>query len=311
MLAFSCRVPSGWQITPIPPDEYDFENPAVFVPLLVAMAPYGAVLLTVAARPGFGDGTVQDWAEFLCSQNNLTIHEMREARIGRMPCVLCEASTDSEMGVMRSRSLFLEDGGRLFNIQALAPREIWPSVEATFSQLLGSFVPDQIHGITATLLREMIAGDRVEFAFVDDTPVAPAPEPAKAKKEVEVWSYAEDPPPVVEDESAAAQAPDEFAGQPDWWRDAVLLERAGRLDEAEQTIRKALDHIGVYSQIAYMYELRVARLREEGDVTQANASKERAIHWLHAYAGSATSGGEGAALSRERDERIAALNRAG
>jgi hypothetical protein len=99
----------------------------------------------------------------------------------------------------------------------------------------------------------------------------------------------------------------EFAGQPDWWRTAVLLERADRLDEAEREILQALDHIGVYSSLARLYEERVARLVHAGREEEASAARERAIHWLTVYASSATSGGEGAALSRERDLRIAAL----
>ena len=99
----------------------------------------------------------------------------------------------------------------------------------------------------------------------------------------------------------------EFAGQPDWWRNAVLLERADKLAEAERTIQDALDHIGVYSSMAHMYELRYARLASEGKEDAAESARQRAIHWLYAYAGSATSGGEGAALSYERDQRIAAL----
>jgi hypothetical protein len=99
----------------------------------------------------------------------------------------------------------------------------------------------------------------------------------------------------------------EFAGQPDWRRDAVLLERADRLDEAEQVIEKALDHIGVCSSLAHMHELRYARLLRAGRQDEAVAARERAIHWLYMYASSATSGGEGAALSLERDQRIAAL----
>jgi hypothetical protein len=99
----------------------------------------------------------------------------------------------------------------------------------------------------------------------------------------------------------------EFAGQPAWWRDAVLLERADKLEEAEKTILKALDHIGVYSSLAHMYELRIGRLNSEGREQEALAARDRAVHWLDVYAGSATSGGEGAALSYERDQRKRAL----
>lgn len=103
--------------------------------------------------------------------------------------------------------------------------------------------------------------------------------------------------------------PDEFAGQPDWWRKAVLLEREDRLEEAEQVMLNAGNHIGIYSSIAHLYELRVARLRDAGDDARAERAAERAEHWLYRYAGSATSGGEGAALSRERDLRLRALGR--
>lgn len=97
--------------------------------------------------------------------------------------------------------------------------------------------------------------------------------------------------------------------QPEWWRQARALEAQGRLEEAEGLLQASIDHIGVCSQIAYLYELRLERLLAAGDVDGAKAAAERAGQWLHGYAASATSGGEGAALSQERDERIAAIER--
>jgi hypothetical protein len=505
MLACSCLIPDGWANVPIPDEEYDFNNPAVFVPLLVCMAPYGAVVFTVAARPRFDDGTVQDWAEYLAAQNNLVVERIRQARVNRMPCILVDATMASEMGPMRSRSIFLEDGGRLFNIGTLAPDAIWPSVEADFDRLLGSFALEDVQGITAAPLRLMTSESAVELSApvqppaaaetaVAGQPVSPetetlAPDPASASPaEPANWLAADDTAPspndrptqpadvaladdpstldqdhelnarlrdngvglvprvisvatrekyavvgagaieatfhvpfgwhVIDDgkrtlvfdradgvqinldlrytpaggaqemmsaiaQSLAEESPQaqfltfelmdmpclavrdlriegepldqayffrpshrdgltlvcrvtadrenmtramntaeviigsllsgalppdpEFAGQPDWWRDAVLLERADRIADAEQTIKNALDHIGVYSSLAYLHELRYARLLREGKQGAAAEARERAIEWLYAYAGSATSGGEGAALSLERDQRIAAL----
>ena len=506
MLACSCLIPDGWANVPIPEEEHDFNNPTVFVPLLVCMAPYGAVVFTVAARPRFDDGTVQDWAEYLAAQNNLVVERIREARVNRMPCILVDATMASEMGPMRSRSIFLEDGGRLFNIGTLAPEAIWPSVEADFDRLLGSFVLDDVQGITAAPLRLMTSESAVDLSAPvqarpataepptagpgnDPEPETLAPDPASASTtEPSNWLAADDTAPshndrptqpadvaladdastldpdhelnarlrdngvglvprvisvatrekyaavgagaieatfhvpfgwhVIDDgkrtlvfdradgvqinldlrytppggaeemmsaialslaeESPQAQfltfelmdmpclavrdlriegelldqtyffrashregltlvcrvtadrenitramntaeviigslvssalPPDpEFADQPDWWRDAVLLERADRIADAEETIQKALDHLGVYSSLAYLHELRYARLLREGKQGAAAEARERAIHWLYAYAGSATSGGEGAALSLERDQRIAAL----
>ena len=45
------------------------------------MAPYGAVVFSIAARPAFDDGTVQDWADYLAAQNNVSVEGVREARV--------------------------------------------------------------------------------------------------------------------------------------------------------------------------------------------------------------------------------------
>ena len=49
-------------------------------------------------------------AEFLAERNDLRIERIREARVNRMPCILVDATMPSEAGLMRSRSVFLEDG---------------------------------------------------------------------------------------------------------------------------------------------------------------------------------------------------------
>ncbi|MBC8088259.1 MAG: hypothetical protein H7Z40_13405 [Phycisphaerae bacterium] len=155
MLACSCVLPDTWVQEPPAAEEYDLDNPAVFIPLVVCMAPYGAVVFTIAARPAFDSGAVQDWAEYLATQNGLTVESIREARVNRMPCIVIDATMPSEVGVMRSRSVFLEDGRRLFNIGALAPEAIWASVKDDFDRLLGAFALDDVQGITAAPMREM------------------------------------------------------------------------------------------------------------------------------------------------------------
>jgi len=493
MLSCSCVIPDGWVQVPVPEEAYDFDNPTVFLPLLVCVAPYGAVVFSIAARPAFDDGTVQDWAEHLAAQNKLEIERMREARVNRMPCILVDATMPSDAGLMRSRSVFLEDGRRLFNIGTLAPDVIWASVEADFDRLLGSFALDDVQGITAAPLRLMTSDPSVDLSAAALAPKAPkaseAPDQASEGSVDPANAQPADPAPpddlplpsdrptqavdvaladdassldphhpinarmrdsgvgivprvtmvvtrskfasigaaavdavfrvpfgwhVIDDGrrtlvfdpdgsvqinldlraatpdallshigSALAQdnpdaqfltfelldspclavrdlvidgarldqayllrpshrdgltlvcrvtadrenmtramntaeviltslqgpmPPDpEFAGQPDWWRTAVLHERDGRLEEAEQIILQSVDHIGAYSSVAHLYEQRSARLVRAGQGDAAAAARERAIHWLYVYASSATSGGEGAALSLERDQRIAAL----
>ena len=495
MLACSCLIPDGWVNVPLPEETYDLDNPAVFLPLLVCTAPYGAVVFSIAARPAFDDGTIQDWAEYLAAQNDLAIERIREARVNRLPCIVVDATMPSDAGLMRSRSVFLEDGRRLFNIGTLAPEAIWASVESDFDRLLGAFALDEVRGITAVPLRQMTSEPAADLSAMASTPAPAADERVGAGPggvPVEVSAPAGEPPPeatsvepndrptqatdvaladdessldpdhplnarfrdngsglvprvimvatrskfasvgaaaidavfrvpfgwhVIDDgrrtlifdpdgtvqinldlrsatpgqhtmllerigdqlarESQQAQflrmellglpclavrdlmvdgapldqaylvressrddlalvcrvtadranmtramntaeviltslngplPPDpEFAGQPDWWRVAVTHERADRLEEAEQTILAAVDHIGAYSSVAHLYEGRHARLLHAGKEDAAMAARAKAIQWLYSYAGSATSGGEGAALSMERDQRIAAL----
>jgi hypothetical protein len=486
MLACTCLIPDGWVKVPVPDENYDFENPSVFLPILVAMAPYGAVVFSIGARPAYGDGSVQDWAEYLGAQSNMQIERVQEARVNRMPCILVDATMPSDAGLMRSRNVFLEDGGRFFTLGTLAADAIWASVESDFNRLLGSFALDEVRGLTAAPLRLMTSEPSIDLTeMAQGTAVAEKPAPASAEPRVEEMAgpsagevvdpteratqaadvaLADDPSSldpehptnarlrdngiglvpriitisdtgkyaalgaagvdsvfrvpfgwhVIDDgrrtlifdpdgkiqinldlraatpdalipgiaQSLARENPNaefltfdyqefkclearnlevngvphdqaylarpshregltlvcrvtadrenmqralntseviltsiqgpvppdpEFAGQPEWWRDAVLLERADRLEEAEQKILQALDHIGAYSSVAHLYEERYARLVRAGQDDAALAARERAIHWLTIYASSATSGGEGAALSRERDQRIAAL----
>ena len=308
MLSCSCLVPDGWVALPLPEETQDFDNPTVFLPLLVCMAPYGAVVFTIAARPAFDDGSVQDWAEYLAAHNNMQVERIQEARVNRLPCILMDATMPSDAGVMRSRSVFLEDGRRLFNIGTLAPDAIWSSVQSDFDRLLGAFTLDEVHGITAVPLRLMTSDPSLDLSGAVATTESPADAPSPPNKSTSkpAWVYAEDDPDPIQPPDPPRPDP-EFAGQPDWWREAVLLERADRLEEAEETIQKAVDHIGAYSSIANLYEKRCARLEDAGRHEEAAAARERAIHWLYVYASSATSGGEGAALSRERDQRLSAL----
>ncbi|MHB1329061.1 MAG: hypothetical protein ACYC2K_12765 [Gemmatimonadales bacterium] len=96
---------------------------------------------------------------------------------------------------------------------------------------------------------------------------------------------------------------------PAWWCRAEALERDNRLDEAERTITEAVDHLGALASVAELYRLRMIRLAAAGDYAGAEAAADQAESWIRRYAGQATSGGEGAALSEERDRFIEQLGR--
>ena len=82
------------------------------------------------------------------------------------------------------------------------------------------------------------------------------------------------------------------------YRRAALVGRA---------IESALDHAGVYVQLAYLHELRMMRKIAEGDAPAAAEAFRRGMHWMRTMASSATSGGEGAAYTLQVKQHHAHL----
>lgn len=109
-----------------------------------------------------------------------------------------------------------------------------------------------------------------------------------------------EPGPIPHAVDATAEEP-VGEGGPDWWRGALELESAGKIQEAEARILQGVDQIGGVSSVAEMHARRMRRFLQEGDAVAARKAFADAERWIFHYASLATSGGEGAALSRERD----------
>jgi hypothetical protein len=495
-LGFAVGLPADWISHPLPDEQPDFADPSRLVPLAAVTAPHAAIVWAAAARPAYGDGTLNDWARYLVAQHGLTLRAFGEGQLGSSPALVGEAVQDSEVGPLRVRFAFAEDGGRLINLTLTAPEMLADAVVPMWFGGLASFALDEPHGTTVPLWPDVVpapsteaVAEMAEITLVDaevpgaevpdddhapaDPAFARAAEPAPvlamqhdsfgahARDEGATTLDAEHPvnrrlrdngvglvPRVVEIDASAecatvacgavtaqltvplgwhviddgrrvlvfepagdvqvhldlltcessghegvldqleAQArrdypapafmrlrsgrmtalgvrdiadgdqpleqyhllidgPDtghvlrarvtatpatsaaaanmgelilnsavfgSFAAAtqasdhgPDWWMAALLMERADRLDEAEQCITDAIDHIGAAIQVAELYRQRMLRLQDEGQPGEALKARGAAIRWAHHYAACATSGGEGAALSRERDAFIAQL----
>ena len=94
-----------------------------------------------------------------------------------------------------------------------------------------------------------------------------------------------------------------------WALAAQSTDGPDRLETVEEEMRRAIDHIGVAASIAEMYAQRMRAFQRAGNEARAIAAFRLAVDWMGNYASSATSGGEGAALSYERDQFRAALAR--
>jgi hypothetical protein len=499
-LGFAVGLPADWISHPLPDEQPDFADPSRLVPLAAVTAPHAAIVWAAAARPAYGDGTLNDWARYLVAQHGLTLRALGDGLLGTLPALVGEAVQASEVGPLRIRFAFAEDGGRLINLTLTAPELLADAVVPIWFGGLASFALDEPHGATVPLwptvvpppateavaeLADITLEDIMESAdgsadrrgglraeVVEDATLS---RPAAAASVADRWAAharaegaatldAEHPtnrrlrdngvglvPRVVEvDEQAQcatvacgavtaqltlplgwhviddgrrvlvfeptgevqvhldllpcdmsghggheavlnqleAQARRDYAAPafmrqrsgritalgvrniadgdqpleqyhlladgpdaghvlrarvtaapesaaaaanlgelilesavfgsfavttqasdhgPDWWMAALLMERADRLDEAEQCITDAVDHLGAALQVAELYRQRMLRLQDSGQPGEALKAREAAIRWAHRYAASATSGGEGAALSRERDAFIAGL----
>lgn len=91
-------------------------------------------------------------------------------------------------------------------------------------------------------------------------------------------------------------------GGSQWWRESRNTAGPDHQEEAEKALLAEIQHIGAASSIAEMYAQRMRAFQAEGNEPRAIAAFKLADQWMATYAGWATSGGEGAALSLERDE---------
>jgi hypothetical protein len=88
---------------------------------------------------------------------------------------------------------------------------------------------------------------------------------------------------------------------PAWWLKARKLEAENKLKEAEAVINDGLPNLYFAHATADLYRLRMLRMMEAGDKAAAVEAFRQSESFIYMMAGFATSGGEGAALSYERD----------
>ncbi len=91
------------------------------------------------------------------------------------------------------------------------------------------------------------------------------------------------------------------ASLPTWWHKARKLEAENKLKEAEAVIKDGVPNLYFAHATADLYRLRMLRMMETGDKAGALEAFHQSETFIYMMAGFATSGGEGAALSYERD----------
>jgi len=289
-LGFALDLPADWIQHPLPDDDLDFSDPLRMLGLCAITAPHAAIVWAVAARPGYQEGSVHDWAMWLIGQAGLAPRTQGEGRLGGLPALVGEAVLQGDLGPMLVRWAFAEDGDRLINATLTAPMLLAGAMESVWQQALESFELETPRGPTVALWPPLVACAPAGPAEADtdfDTDTAP--------------QTAADPDDSDDTLAplGASRAEPVRADGPAWLEAARALERAGRLEDAEQAILTALDNAGACLAVAELYQDRAARLALQGDAVGAQAASVASVRWIDFYASSATSGGEGAARSRE------------
>lgn len=145
-LEFRLAIPEGFIQPEMSSDNVDFSDPSVSAPLAIVSSPVALALITVAARPAYENGSVEDWVRYLCSHFGLEITGLVSGFCGMVdlhghihPCVFVEAKQTQDGTDLTMRIVALEDGGRFVTAHAMCASELWPSFGSVLEHAVTSF----------------------------------------------------------------------------------------------------------------------------------------------------------------------------
>jgi hypothetical protein len=138
-LGFQMAVPQDWQIPELAAEDVDFSDPTKFVPLMIAVAPYAVIALTVSARPAYENGAVSDWAAYLLAINKIEESDFAARSVGQLNAMTALGRQEQDGIRIETRFAFIEDGGRLLNISLMAPAMLSSSLDEVWATALESF----------------------------------------------------------------------------------------------------------------------------------------------------------------------------
>jgi len=150
-LEFKILVPPGWERIMPPEQSPDFNDPKAFLALAIFRHEVTSAVVTVGARPAYGDGTVLDWLRYLSREQEFDVELCEPFATSGRSGVSIVATQQQEEGVLRMRVVLFEDGGSMFVLMGMAPVAYWPSAQGMMDLMLGSFLVTHPKGQTARL----------------------------------------------------------------------------------------------------------------------------------------------------------------
>jgi hypothetical protein len=296
-LGFALTLPGDWISHELPAETPNFDDPAQLVALAVVTAPHSAIVLAVAARPAYSEGTLSDWGRWLLEKESASVRAMGEGKMGSLPALIAEATKDSEVGTLVLRTAFAEDGARLINLTLTAPELLANAVLPIWQAALESFSLSTPRGATVPVYPPVEVPAQPSASETEEPAAAPAAKspgkPAEARRKSK--------------RERKKERKEAASGPPSWWKEAQALEAEGKVEEAVELVGRECDLQGAIISQAELWARAMHRRLEAGDRESAKHAWRKSRDYAYAYAASATSGGEGAALSGERDAFLAQL----
>ena len=298
-LGFSIALPRDWIHHTLPEEDTDFDDPTKLVALAVVTAPHAAIVLAVAARPAYAEGTLSDWGRYLLEHDSASPRAMGEGQLGTMRAFIAEATKDSEVGTLVLRTAFVEDGSRLINVSLTAPELLADAVYPVWQAALESFALATPRGATVAVYPPVQSSTMPAKEVVEES--EPPEEPQEEESEI----------PTRETKRTRKQRRKQMvekpSGPPAWWQEAQALEEGGKIDDAVALVGRECQYQGALLSQAELWQRTMARRLAAGDREGAREAWRKSSDFAWGYAASATSGGEGAALSLERDRFLEQL----
>ena len=180
-LDFTLEVPHDWRDIELPREDVDFDDATKFAPLAMLMAPYAAILCTVAARPAYASGTLAQWLDFVARENQLELGAIEQQRLGELDGVGAWGMQNDGGTVLRSRIAVVEDGDRLVVVVCMAPNELWNAVAEHFVRMLATFTLTAPRGRRVDLAPPDLPLAANSMAAQGRAPAEAKPEPAAAR----------------------------------------------------------------------------------------------------------------------------------
>ena len=206
-LDFSISLPRDWNVIELPDEEVDFSAPEKFFPLMIAATPWAAVMMSIAARPGFENGTVQDWSLYLLDSQGIRPTSFSPASIGNVQGLTGIGRQEQDGTLLEFRFAFFEDGGRLVYVGLLAPEAISSAMESVWQAALDSFVLDKLQGQTVAIgpgpAKEFTDEDLGFYAKSDDATTLDPEHPVNSRLRDQGVGFV---PNVIEVDTAAKTA---------------------------------------------------------------------------------------------------------